>query len=62
MFTPGKIAFIVFFVIVFIVAIVWSYRKDLGIHKKQYKGSKWVLLGFIGFIILLFLIKILLKP
>lgn len=61
MFTSGKIAFIIFFIIAFIGTMIWSYRKDLGLHKKQYKGSKWVLIGFIGFIGLLFLIKFMLK-
>jgi len=54
--------FVAFFVIAFITLIIWSYRKDTALHKKQYKGSKWVLFGFIGFIALLFIIKYTLKP
>jgi hypothetical protein len=33
------------------------YLKDKSIHKQQYKGVKWVLLGFLLFILFLFLIK-----
>ena len=62
MFSTGKIAFIIFFIILFVAAMIWSYRKDIKLHKKQYKGSFWVLVGFIGFIILLFVIKLVLKP
>lgn len=62
MFSTGKIAFIIFFIILFISAMIWSYRKDIRLHKKQYKGSFWVLIGFIGFIALLFVIKLVLKP
>jgi len=62
MFSTGKIAFIIFFIILFVAAMIWSYRKDIKLHKKQYKGSFWVLIGFIGFIIILFIIKLVLKP
>ncbi len=62
MFSTGQIAFVLFFVVAFIVAMIWSYRKDKALHLKQYKGSKWVLLGFIGFVLLLFVIKFALKP
>ncbi len=62
MFSTGQVIFVLFFVIAFLTLIIWSYRKDLNLHKKQYKGSKWVLLGFIGFVVLLFLIKLVLKP
>lgn len=57
MFTQGQLVFAVFFVIIFIVAMVYSYRKDFKLHKKFYKGSYIILLGFIVFIVFLFLIK-----
>ncbi len=62
MFSTGKIAFIIFFIILFIAAMIWSYRKDIKLHKKEYKGSFWVLIGFIAFVLLLFVIKLVLKP
>lgn len=57
MFTTGRIVFISFFVLAFVVAIAWSYRKDKTIHLKQYKGAKWILLGFILFLLALLGLK-----
>lgn len=61
MFTTGQLIFAGFFVVVFIIAMVYVYRKDLGLHKMHYKGSYKVLLGFLAFVALLFIIKIYLK-
>jgi len=41
--------------------MVLSYRKDRKLHRKEYKGSTWVLIGFFVFILVLFGIKFLLK-
>ncbi|HIB37714.1 hypothetical protein [Mesonia sp.] len=57
MFTEGQWMFAVFFVIAFAIAMVISYRKDIKLHKKYYKGSLLILAGFALFIIILFLIK-----
>ena len=57
MFTKGQIAFGVLFAIVFIAIIAYMYRKDLKLHRKYYKGSIWVLIGFISFILMLAAIK-----
>jgi hypothetical protein len=40
-----------------VVIIAISYRKDIKLHKKYYKGSLFVLLGFLIFIAFLFVIK-----
>ena len=61
MFTTGQWIFAAFFVIVFVSAMIYVYRKDLALHKKYYKGSYWVLIGFLAFIGTLFFIKIFLK-
>lgn len=61
MFSTGQLIFAVAFFVVFVVVIAFSYRKDIALHKKYYKGSLFVLLGFIVFIILLFVIKEFLK-
>lgn len=58
MFTQGQWTFAGLFLIVFIIASVFVYRKDARLHQKMYKGSYRVLLGFILFIALLFVIKI----
>ncbi len=61
MFTTGQWIFALFFLIAFIVVMIYSYRRDKKLHKKQYKGSIWILLGFIIFIGLLLAIKTWLK-
>lgn len=61
MFTTGQLYFALFFVIVFVVAMIYVYRKDFKLHKKYYNGSYKVLIGFLAFIGALFIIKIYLK-
>ncbi len=61
MFTTGQWAFAAFFVVIFIAAMIYVYRRDLKLHKKYYKGTYKVLLVFLAFIALLFFIKIYLK-
>lgn len=61
MFSTGQLGFAIFFVIVFVAAMVYSYRKDISLHKKYYKGTIWVLVGFFVFIGLLVAAKYLLK-
>ena len=39
MFSKGQLIFAAFFVIAFTIAMVWSYRKDIKIHKKHYKNT-----------------------
>jgi threonine/homoserine/homoserine lactone efflux protein len=61
MFTTGQWVFAGFFVVAFIIAMIYAYGKDKALHNKFYKGNYKILLGFFGFILLLFLIKIFLK-
>ncbi|RMB57387.1 hypothetical protein EAX61_11615 [Dokdonia sinensis] len=61
MFSTGQWVFVVFFIVAFVAIIIFSYRKDANLHRKNYKGSKWVLLGFLGFIALLVFLKFILK-
>ncbi len=61
MFSTGQLIFAGLFLITFIVIMVFSYRKDILIHQKFYKGSYKVLLAFLLFIAMLFVIKITLK-
>lgn len=61
MFSNGQITFGIIFFIAFCVLISYTYLKDKKLHKKNYKGVPWVLLGFIGFILLLVIIKFTLK-
>nr|WP_254884007.1 hypothetical protein [Aquimarina sp. TRL1] len=62
MFSTGQLVFAGFFVIAFILLMIFSYRKDIQLHKKYYKGTLFILAGFIVFIILLFGLKTYLHP
>ena len=57
MFSKGQIAFAIFFAIVFIIVLVYTYRKDLKLHKKHYKGTGWILLAFLAFLAFIAAIK-----
>lgn len=57
MFSKGQTLFAILFAISFITIIVFMYLKDKNIHQQQYKGVKWIVLGFLLFILFLFLIK-----
>ncbi|MEG9328516.1 hypothetical protein SAMN04488034_10491 [Salinimicrobium catena] len=61
MFTTGQLIFAILFFIAFVVVIFYSYRKDLKLHRKYYKGTLYVLAGFLLFVALLFVIKTYLK-
>ncbi|KJJ38264.1 hypothetical protein [Aequorivita vladivostokensis] len=57
MFTTGQLVFSVLFFIAFVIIMFYSYRGDKKHHKKQYKGSLWVLVGFLVFIAILLFLK-----
>ena len=57
MFSTGQIYFAIFFVIAFVTTMIIVYRKDLKALKPFYKGTYWVLIGFLICIGLLFVIK-----
>jgi hypothetical protein len=61
MFSKGQWVFASFFVVAFVIVMVYAYTRDKELHKKFYNGSYKVLVGFILFILLLFLIKIFFK-
>ncbi len=53
----GQIYFAIFFVVLFMLFIVWSYRKDLKLHKYYYKGSSYIFVFILISIILLLFFK-----
>ena len=57
MFSTGQLAFALIFFISFVGVIIWTYRKDLKLHQKYYKGSIWVFVGIILFLTILCVIK-----
>jgi uncharacterized membrane protein required for colicin V production len=61
MFSQGQLVFAGCFFVAFVIAMIYSYRKDSKLHKTFYKGNYKILIGFILFIIILFMIKIFFK-
>lgn len=61
MFSTGQLVFALLFFIAFVGVLIFSYRGDKKLHKKQYKGSIWILVGFVVFILVLLAIKNYLK-
>lgn len=61
MFSQGQWIFAGLFLVAFIMASIYVYRKDAVLHRKFYKGSYRVLIGFLLFIVLLFIIKFTMK-
>jgi len=61
MFSTEQKIFGAIFFIVFAIIIGFMYRKDLKLHKQFYKGSIWVLFGFIAFILSIVAIKFFFK-
>ncbi|MCX2680296.1 hypothetical protein OOZ15_10125 [Galbibacter sp. EGI 63066] len=57
MFSTGQWIFAGIFALAFIIIMIISYKRDKKLHQKQYKGSIWILVGFIIFIFCLVLIK-----
>lgn len=53
LFTPGRIAFALCFVAVFIIALVWSYRKDKSERAINYKGSTKIVITILILLVLL---------
>jgi hypothetical protein len=61
MFSQGQLVFAGFFFIVFVIAMIYAYRKDVKLHRLFYKGSYKILIAFAVFIGLLFVIKVFFK-
>ena len=55
-FSPGQIAFVIFFVVIFIAAQIYSYRKDKSTNRKYYSGSWKVLIALAAVLVSLFFI------
>jgi hypothetical protein len=43
------------------VIMIRMYRKDKKLHQKYYKGSIWILVGFVVFVLLLLAAKTFLR-
>ena len=47
MFSSGQKLFALFFMVVFAAILIWSYRKDIYLHKIYYKKVWVVVLGIV---------------
>jgi len=61
MFSKGQWLFAGCFFVAFVIAMIYAYRKDAKLHKIFYKGNYKILIGFVIFIVILFLIKVFFK-
>lgn len=62
MLSTGQLIFAGIFVIAFTAIIIFSYRKDLKMHKSYFKGGVIpIIIGFLVFIAVLLLIKFYVK-
>jgi hypothetical protein len=61
MFSQGQWIFAALFLLTFIIAAVFVYRKDAVMHKTFYKGSYKVLIAFLLFVAFLFFVKVYMK-
>ncbi|HRN99082.1 MAG TPA: hypothetical protein PLA69_07210 [Flavobacterium sp.] len=57
MFSTGQLIFAGLFLVAFVSASVFVYKKDKALHKQHYKGVYRVLIGFLLFIAFLFFMK-----
>lgn len=52
MFSTGQLYFALFFVIAFVLVLIWTYRKDLKLHRIHYKNVYVVALAALAVIAL----------
>jgi hypothetical protein len=55
--TTGHWIFAGIFMLAFVGYLIWSYRKDLKLHKIHYNGSFYVLIGIILILFLFYIFK-----
>lgn len=56
MFTTGRIIFTVAFAVVFIIAMILSYKKDKTVNSVHYPNVSKIVLGILLILLLLYLI------
>ncbi len=60
MFSRGQLIFAGFFVVAFIAMMIWSYRKDINLHRIHYKnGAFKVGIAFVVVIFVFIVLRIL---
>lgn len=56
MFTTGRIIFTVVFLLIFIIGLAWSYRKDRAITKIHFNKPYLILIAILSFLTILYII------
>lgn len=56
MFSIGRIIFVSFFLLIFVIAMVWSYKKEKSISQIHFKKSYKILIALILFLVIQFII------
>ena len=56
MFSKGQLIFAVFFLIAFVIAMVWSYKKEKSITQIHFKKSYKILIALVLFFVIQFII------
>ena len=56
MFTTGRIIFVSIFLVTFVIAMVWSYKKEKSITQIQFKKSYKILIALVLFFVIQFII------
>jgi len=56
MFTTGRIIFVSIFLVTFVIAMIWSYKKEKSISQIHFKKSYKILIALILFFVVQFII------
>lgn len=56
MFTKGRLLFVIFFILVFIIGMIYAYKKDLKEIRYQYTNVYRVFLSLLIFLLILYLL------
>lgn len=51
-FSTGQVTFAIAFFLVFVLLMVWAYRKDLKSVKMHYRGVVYIFLGIFAFLLI----------
>jgi threonine/homoserine/homoserine lactone efflux protein len=54
MMSKGQLIFALFFIVIFAVAMIIAYRKDIAKNKPYYKGTYKTILAIVGVYVLYF--------
>lgn len=55
--TTGHWIFAGIFTLAFLVYLIWSYRKDLAIHRLHYSGALYILVALVFILFIIYVFK-----